>query len=92
LFHFEQTPKRSKTPINHANHRYLEGIEVTDKKQNCTLTQRNLIFVESHCSDEAYWVGIIQKKCSIYGKTFTTLDNKNEYCSAQFAGKANKKK
>jgi hypothetical protein len=28
-------------------------------------------------------MGIIQKKCSICGKVFTTLDNKSKYCSAR---------
>ena len=37
-------------------------------------------------------MGIIQKKCSVCGKAFTTLDDKNKYCSAQCAKKANKKK
>jgi predicted nucleic acid-binding Zn ribbon protein len=37
-------------------------------------------------------MGIIQKKCSVCGKVFTTLDNENKYCSAQCAKKANKKK
>gem|GEM_PF-1681192 len=37
-------------------------------------------------------MGIIQKKCSVCGKAFTTLDAKTKYCSAQCAKKANKKK
>jgi predicted nucleic acid-binding Zn ribbon protein len=35
---------------------------------------------------------VIEKKCSVCGKVFTTLDNKSKYCSAQCAGKARKKK
>jgi hypothetical protein len=51
-----------------------------------------LYLLNRNLSDEVYRMGIIQKKCSICGKVFTTLDKKSKYCSAQCAGKANKKK
>jgi hypothetical protein len=51
-----------------------------------------LYLLNCNCSDEVHLMGVIQKKCSVCGKVFTTLDNKNKYCSAQCAKKANKKK